>query len=114
VSHPGRASIAMNSNLNRLDPSQEDAYWQGQFNKEHYYVPGASWDDYRSAYRAGYEGYDRYRGRPYVEVEENLRADWERGKGATHATWDKVKHAVRAAWHRMERAMPGDADNDGR
>ncbi|HVI57928.1 MAG TPA: hypothetical protein VM619_03505 [Luteimonas sp.] len=103
----------VNANLNPLDPSKEDAYWQSQFDKEHYYVPGDTWDDYRSAYRAGYEGYDRYRGRPYVEVEGNLRADWERDRGTTRATWDKVKHAVKAAWHRMEHAMPGDAGDDG-
>jgi hypothetical protein len=28
--------------------------------------------------------------------------------------WDDAKHATRAAWHRVERAVPGDADGDGR
>jgi hypothetical protein len=28
--------------------------------------------------------------------------------------WNDAKQAVRAGWHRVERAMPGDADNDGR
>ena len=28
--------------------------------------------------------------------------------------WDNAKGAVRDAWHRVERAVPGDADRDGR
>ena len=29
-------------------------------------------------------------------------------------TWAKAKDATRDAWHRIERAIPGDADKDGR
>lgn len=104
----------MNTNMNRIDPSKEDAYWQSQFDKEHYVEPGTSYDDFRSAYRTGYEGYDRYRGRNYDEVENDLKSDWERTRGNTTVAWEKAKHAVKAAWHRLENAMPGDADNDGR
>jgi hypothetical protein len=104
----------MNTNLNRIDPSKEDAYWQSQFDKEHYYEPGSSYDDYQSAYRTGYEGYSRYDGKAYDDVENDLKSDWERTKGNSNVAWEKAKHAVKAAWHRLENAMPGDADNDGR
>jgi hypothetical protein len=104
----------MNGNMNRIDPSKEDAYWQNQFDKEHHYAPGASYDDFRSAYKTGYEGHDRYRGRPYEEVENDLKSNWEQAKGASSIAWDQARHAVKAAWHRLERAPPGDADNDGR
>lgn len=103
----------MNTNMNRIDPSKEDAYWQSQFDKEHYVEPGASYDDFRSAYKTGYEGYDRYRGRTYDEAENDLKSDWERTSGNTTVAWEKAKQAVKAVWHRLENAMPGDADNDG-
>ena len=55
----------------------------------------------------------------FDEVENDLRRDWDeshRGSGASSAggTWDRVRDSVRRAWHKAERAMPGDADRDGR
>jgi hypothetical protein len=104
----------MNTNLNRIDPSKEDAYWQSQFDKESYRDPDSSYDDYKEAYRTGYEGYHQYQGRTFDEAESDLQANWERTKGNTQIAWDKAKNAVKAAWHRVEEALPGDADNDGR
>jgi hypothetical protein len=40
--------------------------------------------------------------------------EWDRVKGSSRLTWDQAKSASRAAWHRVERAIPGDADGDGR
>jgi hypothetical protein len=39
---------------------------------------------------------------------------WEKTKGKSKLAWEKVKHATKDAWHRVERALPGDADGDGR
>jgi len=97
-----------------LDENAERAYWQGQFDKEPYVGFGDRYDDYEAAYQAGYRGFERHAARGFDQAEPDLRADWEQGKGDTRMTWDKVKHAARAAWHRLERAMPGDADRDGR
>jgi hypothetical protein len=97
-----------------LDENAERTYWQGQFEKEPYYRSGDRYDDYHAAYETGYRGYGRYAGRSFDQAETDLRADWERGKGDSGLTWDRVKDAARAAWHRIERAMPGDADRDGR
>jgi hypothetical protein len=35
-------------------------------------------------------------------------------RGDSRLDWEEAKHAVRAGWHRVERALPGDADGDGR
>ena len=90
-----------------------------RFGKENYanrpYAEkGLSYDAYRPAYRTGYEGRTRYAGRKYEEVEADLERDFERTKGDSTLTWNQAKHAVRDGWHRMERAIPGDADKDGR
>ena len=44
----------------------------------------------------------------------SFRRDWENVKDSTRLSWEKAKDATRDAWHRIERAIPGDADRDGR
>ena len=56
----------------------------------------------------------RYQGRKFDEVENDLRRDWDSRPGSNKSTWDNVRDKVRSGWHKVERAMPGDADRDGR
>lgn len=98
----------------KIDPTAEDAYWREYHRNEPYYVAGTSYDDYAPAYRTGYEGYGRYSGRSFDEVESNLQSEYEQNRGRSQLGWDRAKHATRAAWNRVERALPGDADRDGR
>ena len=56
----------------------------------------------------------RYQGRRFDEVENDLRRDWDSRPGTSKSTWDNVRDKVRSGWHKVERAMPGDADRDGR
>ena len=97
-----------------VDPTVEDAYWRDNFKTRPYVTGTDSYDTYRPAYRHGYESYSRYDGRPFDQVENELRTDWEATKDSASLGWDKAKDATRDAWHRVERAMPGDLDRDGR
>ena len=56
----------------------------------------------------------RYQGRRFDDIEGDLRRDWETGHRGSSKTWENVKDSVRRAWHKVERAIPGDADRDGR
>ena len=47
-------------------------------------------------------------------LENDLSRDWEKTKGASRLTWERAKDATKDAWHSVERAIPGDADKDGR
>lgn len=99
----------------RVDASAEDSYWRSNHQNEPYYKTSYNYDDdYSNAYRVGYEGRQRYAGSTYNEVEGDLSNDWDKAKGKSRMVWDDAKHAVRAGWHRVERALPGDADHDGR
>jgi uncharacterized protein YcfJ len=98
----------------RMNPTVEDAYWRDNYKNESYVRSDYTYEDYSPAYRAGYEGRVRYDGRGFDEVESDVRGDYERNRGNSRLDWDDAKHATRAAWHRVERAMPGDADRDGR
>jgi hypothetical protein len=99
-----------------IDKTAENKYWQNQFRNESYYEAGKKFEDYEPAYRTGIEGYDRYSDTAptFDAAEQSLKADYEKFKDQTELGWDKAKNAAKAAWHRLERAMPGDADRDGR
>lgn len=97
-----------------IDPTVEDAYWQQNYTSRSYVEPGVTYEDYQPAYRTGYEGYGRYHGRHFDEVEPDLRRDYETNRGKSKMGWDKAKYAARDAWDKVERAIPGDADKDGR
>ena len=77
-------------------------------------IPRAAYDEYAPAYRYGWESRSKYQGRKFDEVESDLGRDWDRAKGRSRLGWENAKQATRDAWHRVERAIPGDADRDGR
>jgi hypothetical protein len=97
-----------------VNPTAEEAYWRGRYMSEPYYAKDYSFDDYAPAYRVGYEGWSKYRGRSFAEVEPELRTRYDSERGSSRLSWENAKSAMRAAWDRVERAMPGDADKDGR
>ena len=97
-----------------VNPTAENAHWREMYASEPYYKKDYTYDDYAPAYRTGYENRAKFSDRTFEEVESDLRNDYERNKGSSRLAWDEAKNATRAAWHRVERAMPGDADRDGR
>ncbi|HKQ25754.1 MAG TPA: hypothetical protein VJT81_15015 [Burkholderiales bacterium] len=98
------------------DPTVEDAYWRKNYTREPYYQSnsGLTYDDYGPAYRTGYTGRSQYPDRDFDEVVRDLEASYIRAAGTSKLGWEKAKHATRAAWDRVERAIPGDADRDGK
>ena len=98
----------------RHDPAVEDAYWRDNYASRPYVTQGATYDDYAPAYRYGAEAYSRYPDRSFDDVEPDLGRDWGTARGKSSLEWEHAKHATRDAWHRVERALPGDADGDGR
>jgi hypothetical protein len=95
----------------QIDPTSEDAYWREHYRHRSYVEPGTDYEAYRPAYRYGWESRSRYTGRRFDEVEPELAKGWS---GKSNLTWDKAKLATKDAWDRIERALPGDADGDGR
>lgn len=99
-----------------VNPTVEDEYWRTNHASQSYVEAGTTYDDYHPAYRTGYEGYSRYAGtgRTYNDIEPELQRDYETNRGKSNLGWEKAKHASRAAWDKVERALPGDADHDGK
>ncbi len=97
-----------------IDPTVEAAYWEKTYSTEPYFQSGYTYDDYSPAYRTGYLGRSQFKGKTWDQAERDLETEYNRAKGASKLQWDHAKHATKAAWHRIERALPGDADGDGR
>jgi phage tail tape-measure protein len=97
-----------------IDPKVEDEYWRANHGTQPY-ASGSSYDEYQPAYRYGWESRGRHPvDRRFNDVERDLEQGWSSARGNSSLTWDRAKHASRQAWDRVERALPGDADRDGR
>ena len=111
-------AVAGKSMADRIDPTAEDEYWRTNYSSRPYVTSGAAYDDYRPAYRMGYERYPDYHGRDFDEVEHEFQRDWDTTRGDSRLSWPEAKHATRDAFSRardtVERLTPGDADRDGK
>ena len=95
--------LAKKAGGNKVDASAEEAYWKDHYEGEPYYLMGYSFDDYRPAYRTGWEGRQRYAGRSFEEAENDLQFDYETNRGKSRLEWDGCREAVRAGWDRIRR-----------
>jgi len=99
----------------RINPAEEDKHWRSTHTTRPYYESGMTYDDdYAPAYRYGWESRGQYKGQRFEDRESDLGRNWDRVKGKSRLSWEKAKNATRDAWHKVERAIPGDADRDGR
>jgi hypothetical protein len=94
-----------------VNPTVEDDYWRRNYASRPYVTPGATYDTYRLAYRFGWESCRRHRGRPFDEVEGELRHQWERTD--REMTWESARGATRDAWQRV-RDLLRPVDDRGR
>lgn len=80
--------------------TNDDDYYRSHWNSN-YASAGKPYDEYAPAYRYGSDmrRSELYRGRPFEDVETDLRSDWSR----THpgSTWENFKAAVRHGWDRI-------------
>lgn len=97
-----------------VNPTHYEAHFERQYRDTPYYSTGREWSDYQPAYRYGYDTYGRYRGQRFEDVEDSLGRDWEQARADSRLSWAEARDAVRDGWHHIERALPGDADHDGR
>jgi uncharacterized protein YcfJ len=97
-----------------IDPQKEDAYWRDNYKTRPYVKSGTGYDQYRDAYRYGWESRAANPKAKYDDVEPTLERGWSSARGSSSLAWQDAKQAVRDSWHRIEDVLPGDADHDGR
>jgi uncharacterized protein (TIGR02271 family) len=83
-----------------IDPTTDDTYLHDNFESRPYVKKGETFDTYRAAYCYGGEAELRYGGRPWEEVESDLKHDWAKLKDKAHMTWNHARDAVKDAYDR--------------
>ncbi len=93
-----------------LDPTIEDEYWRHNYGSRPYVNADHSYEDYRPAYQAGYEGYQTYasQGMSFDAAEPQLRERYEQQNGNSRLDWDKARLPAQDAWHRLEQSAAKD------
>lgn len=84
-----------------IDLGPHIQWWREHFAERGHGLP-AGFEACEAAYRYGTEQYllsDRPR--DWNEVEEELQAGWELGRGSSTLSWDEARVAVRDAWERL-------------
>lgn len=91
----GRASV--------LDWAAEDEYWRSNYASRPYIGSNRDYNYWQPAYRYGYESAQRYPGRDWNDVENDLRTGWDTysHRGTMRSTWEDIKAAVRDGWDRI-------------
>ena len=85
---------------NLAGSSDDDEYYRSHWSSN-FAGSGKSYEDVAPAYQYGssMRRSELYRGRPWEEVETDLRSDWtQRNPGST---WESMKAAVRHGWDRL-------------
>lgn len=87
----------------RSNMMSDDDYYRNHFTSN-YGTTGGSYEDYAPAYSYGSEmaRNQKYSGRQWNDVENDLRTDWStRAGNKAGSTWEKMKDAVKSGWDRM-------------
>ena len=76
------------------------AHFQRDYSGAAYYRPGTTWDDYEPAYQFAFDHFEEYHGRPWAEVEPDLREEWqvERAVRPERSEWAEARPAISAGW----------------
>lgn len=97
-----------------VNPTEYEDHFKKTYSTADYYKNDRDWNDYQPAYRYGYDTYATNRGQNFEAVEPQLERDWDTRRGNSRLAWGEARGAVKDGWHHIERAIPGDADRDGR
>jgi hypothetical protein len=90
-----------------IDPTVEDAYWQSMFASRPYYDEEFVYEeDFRPAYRTGWETRGLYPESQWEDVEEDIEGHWEKTRANSRLTWEQARHAARDAWDRIAPPAP--------
>lgn len=90
-----------------FNPTEEDAFWRENHLRQSF-AAGRPFEDYRDAYRVGYEGFERYRftDSRFDDVEAELQSQYQGSEFGGELSWIEAREAARAAWNRLAGNLP--------
>jgi hypothetical protein len=83
-----------------IDPTEDDTWLNDNFSSRPYARSGKNYDSYVSAFRFGGEAERKYQGRPFEDIQDDVRSDYESSDAAKQLPWDDARLAVHDAYER--------------
>lgn len=84
-----------------VNPTEEEQYWRENHPQQPYSSSDFVYEDYAPAYRTGFEGFTKYSGKKYEEIEDDLALDYEKNAIGAPLPWDRARPAAKAAWDKL-------------
>ena len=84
-----------------VNPTEEEQYWRENHPRQPYVSSDFGYEHYAPAYRIGYEGFTKYPGKKYEEIENDLARDFEKNAIGSPLPWDRARPAAKAAWEKL-------------
>ena len=81
--------------------TEEEKFWREEHPKQPYADKNRPFEDYAPAYRTGAEAAQKYPGKSFEEIEDEVILDYQRGRVGAALPWDHARHAVHAAWAKL-------------
>jgi uncharacterized protein (TIGR02271 family) len=91
----------------KIDPTREDEYWRENHSRQPF--GSRPYDQYRSAYRAGYNSFSTCGGGRFEDNEAEIRRRYEAEPENSRLRWDEARPAAQAAWQRVSRTSFSDS-----
>jgi hypothetical protein len=91
----------MTDQNNQFGWDDEDKYWRTNYRNRPYATSEREYDFYQPGYRYGYDAANKFPGREWSDVEQDLSSKWNSYQGRGTSTWEQMKDAVRDAWDRV-------------
>lgn len=101
MSKEAQSNMDKTGRSSTIDWTAEDDYWRNNYTTRPYVGSDRNYDRWQPGYRYGWESAQRYQGRPWNDVESDLRSGWDRYEHRGTSTWEQIKDAVRDGWNRM-------------
>ncbi len=89
--------------------SENEKYWSEHWKDRPYVRADRSWEDYVEAFRMGWESHEKFEGRDFAQIEEELKREWDKQRGGSKLSWDEARNACCDAWGRC--AQPCDKED---
>jgi hypothetical protein len=97
----------------KINPTDEHAYWRQEYRNRDYYKPNYDYDaDYSPAYTSAIDAYNTNPGRGFEETEPELRESWESRRGQSRLDWEGARSAMRDVYARTRENQARDLRGD--
>ncbi len=84
-----------------MNAEQEEKYWLEKHAEQPYANKDVPAEHYAPAYRAGIDAAQKYPGRKFEEIEDEVSLNYEKARTGAALPWDHARHAVHAAWAKL-------------